>query len=95
MQEDRKSSGFQAGEFSQGHHMTLVVCLSYLICESRSPDVLLVEDAAYGLVTEPLAGLAAGPFHIKTMGAIEERAHSVCNLLNVSHIHEQSLTFAD
>jgi hypothetical protein len=31
--------------------------------------------------------------HVESMNAIEEFAHSFCNLLNVSHVYEQSSSF--
>ena len=33
--------------------------------------------------------------HVESMSAIEEFAHSFCNLLNVSHVDEQSSSFPD
>ena len=84
-----------SGELGDGRLMTLVVCLSYLVCQSRSPDVLLMEDAAYGLVTESLTGLAANARHFEPMGTIEQVDHSLCNLVNIPHFDKETIALAN
>jgi hypothetical protein len=52
--------------------------------------VFFVKNATDTLVTKPLTGFAAYACHVESMSAIEELAHSFCNLLNVAHLDKQS-----
>ena len=60
-----------------------------------SSQVLFVQDTANRRTAVLLANFMAYLGHVESMSAVEELAHSFCNLLDISDLDEQSPSFPD